>query len=83
MTRADLGGQGSPFTTKFLENIQDDATSSSETLFGSEEGESLSVGEKKTLDAVAEALARMGRAKRVGLSLKDKAGFIKAWARHR
>lgn len=83
VTKADLAGQKSPYTTKFLGNIHDDATSSSDTLLGSEEGESLSVGEKQTIDAVAEALARMGRVKRVGLSLKDKAGFIRAWTRHR
>lgn len=83
VTRAGLAGHKSPHATKFLGHIHDDATSSSETLLGSEEGESLSVGEKQTIDAVAEALARMGRVKRVGLSLKDKAGFIKAWTRHR
>lgn len=83
MTRADLAGQKSPHATKFLGHLHDDATSSSETLLRSEEGENLSVGEKQTIEAVAEALARMGRVKRVGLSLKDKAEFIKVWTRHR
>lgn len=62
---------------------QDDTASSTDTLLGSEEGESMSVDEKKVLDVVAEALARMGRVKRVGLSLEDKASFIKAWMRRR
>ena len=37
--------------------------------------------EKKVLDRVADALARLGRVKRVGLGVKDKDGFVKAWTR--
>lgn len=83
VTRADLAGQKSPHTTKFLANTYDDTTSSSDTLLGSDEGENLSVIEKQTIDAVAEALARMGRVKRVGLSLKDKSEFIQTWTKYR
>ena len=83
MTRADLAGQKSSNAIKSLGSTHDDATSSSDTLLGSGEGESLSVGEKQTLNAVAEALARIGRVKRVGLSLTDKAEFIKKWTRSR
>lgn len=83
VTTADLVRQRSPYPNKVLGNTLDDATSSSDTLFGSEESGSLSIREKQTLDAVAEALARMGRIKRVGLSLRDKAEFIKAWTRRR
>lgn len=35
--------------------------------------------EQKLLDRVAEALARLGRVKRVGLTLKEKKQFVKAW----
>lgn len=45
-----------------------------------EDGE-VSVEEQKVLDKVAEALARLGRSKRVGLTLKDKAAFVEAWRR--
>lgn len=83
VTRADLADQKSSYPIKILRNTHDDTTSSSDTLLGSEEGGSPGLGEKETLDAVAEALARMGRVKRVGLTLKDKAEFIKAWTRHR
>lgn len=82
VTTSDPISQKSPYTTRFLRNIHDDTTSSSETLIGSEEGEILSIGEKQKIDTVAEALARIGRAKRVGLSLRDKEGFIKAWTKH-
>ncbi|KAL2142563.1 hypothetical protein VTI28DRAFT_1009 [Corynascus sepedonium] len=37
--------------------------------------------EQQLLDRVGEALARLGRAKRVGLTLKEKKGFLNAWAK--
>lgn len=37
--------------------------------------------EQKVLDKVAEALARLGRSKRVGLTLRDKSAFVEAWRR--
>ena len=41
----------------------------------------VTVEEQKVLDKVAEALARLGRSKRVGLTLKDKSAFVEAWRR--
>ncbi|KAI3391464.1 hypothetical protein diail_7326 [Diaporthe ilicicola] len=35
--------------------------------------------ERRVLDRVAEALARLGRNKRVGLTVEDKAKFVEAW----
>lgn len=37
--------------------------------------------EQKVLDRVAEALARLGRVKRVGLTLKEKKAFVAAWTK--
>ena len=73
------------FATNFLDSLQDDAASrsSSETLLGSEEGEVKNAAEKRVLDRVAEALARLGRVKRVGLGVKEKQEFIKAWTKQR
>ena len=62
------------------QRIGEDRASSSDTLIGSEEGEAMSAAEKRLLDRVAEALARLGRVKRVGLGVNDKKGFIMAWA---
>ena len=59
----------------------DDRVSSSDTLLGSEDTESTSSAERRVLEKVAEALARLGRAKRVGLSVKDKDAFVKAFTR--
>ena len=66
--------------------VQNDAfraerTSSSETLLGSEDGEGMTASERRVLDRVADALARLGRVKRVGLGVTDKQGFVKAYAK--
>ncbi|KAM3502761.1 hypothetical protein MY10362_004632 [Beauveria mimosiformis] len=39
--------------------------------------------EQRVLDGIAEALARLGRVKRVGLTVEDKAAFVKALNRKR
>ncbi|RYO95643.1 hypothetical protein DL766_005077 [Monosporascus sp. MC13-8B] len=49
---------------------------------GEHEGD-LTPEEKSVIDHVGEALARLARNKRVGLSLCDKAGFVEAWNRGR
>lgn len=61
--------------------VYDDRVSSSDTLLGSEDIDSTNSAERKVLDKAAEALARLGRVKRVGLSLKDKEAFVKAYLR--
>lgn len=61
--------------------VYDDRVSSSDTLLGSDDTDSTNSAEKKVLDRVAEALARLGRVKRVGLGLKDKEAFIKAYTK--
>ena len=65
------------------DSLREERASSSETLIGSEEGESMSAVEKRVLERVAEALARLGRVKRVGLGLKDKQSFVKAWTKQK
>ncbi|CAN8096038.1 unnamed protein product [Discula destructiva] len=47
---------------------------------GAEEVESeVSPEEQRVLDRIAETLARLGRNKRVGLTVSDKARFVEAW----
>lgn len=65
------------------EMLYDDRASSSDTLLNSEDAESMNAAEKRVLDKVAEALARLGRVKRVGLGLKDKDEFVKVWTKQR
>jgi 1-acylglycerol-3-phosphate O-acyltransferase len=42
-------------------------------------GGGMSMEEGKVLDKISEALARLGRVKRVGLTMKDKEAFVIAW----
>lgn len=63
--------------------LYDDGGSSSDTLLSSEDAETMSAAEKRVLDKVAEALARLGRVKRVGLGVKDKNDFVKVWSKQR
>ena len=75
-------GRGS-YSSNFLDALQDDTASSTDTLLGSEDGEGISVAEKRVLDKVADALARLGRVKRVGLGIKEKSDFVGIWTRQR
>lgn len=68
---------------KEREMLYEDRVSSSDTLLGSEDAESTNAAEKRVLEKVAEALARLGRVKRVGLGVKDKGEFVKAWTKQR
>ncbi|OJD36142.1 vacuolar protein sorting protein vps66 [Diplodia corticola] len=43
----------------------------------------LSPEEKKVLDRVGEDLARLGRVKRLGLGVREKSDFVKAWTKKR
>jgi hypothetical protein len=69
-----------------LENFGEDTavTSSSDAFLGRESGSGgVNAEEQKVLDKVGEALARLGRVKRVGLGVKDKMGFVAAWEKKR
>ena len=65
--------------TAQVEAIREDRGSSSDTLLGSEDGEGTKTSERRVLDQVADALARLGRVKRVGLGVEDKQNFIKSY----
>jgi hypothetical protein len=60
----------------------DEDNSSSASLLETTSTE-LNKEEKALLDHVGESLARLGRVKRVGLGVKEKADFVRAWTRHR
>lgn len=61
-----------------------DSASDAETLVGAEDSEGPQTKEERAfLDRIAEALARLGRVKRVGLGVKDKEDFIKMWSKRR
>jgi 1-acyl-sn-glycerol-3-phosphate acyltransferase len=75
---------------KYLANVLDQLaedsamTSSTDTLTSlSDQNGEVNAEEKRILDKVGEALARLGRVKRVGLTVRDKAAFVDAWSKRR
>lgn len=74
------------YMTNLLDTLGQDSatTSSTDTLTSmTEQSGDVTPEEKKVLDKVAEALARLGRVKRVGLTTKDKAAFVESWGKKR
>jgi hypothetical protein len=74
------------YLTNFLDTLGEDSamTSSTDTLTSlSDQPAEVNAEEKRILDKVGEALARLGRVKRVGLTVKDKAAFIDAWSKRK
>jgi hypothetical protein len=72
------------YLTNFLDALGDDSamTSSTDTLTSvAEQNGEVNAEEKRVLDKVGEALARLGRVKRVGLTVKEKAAFVEAWSK--
>lgn len=71
------------YLANFMETLGEDSamTSSTDTLTSiTEQNEGINAEEKRVLDKVGEALARLGRVKRVGLTVKDKAAFVEVWS---
>ncbi|OBT68329.1 hypothetical protein VE03_02299 [Pseudogymnoascus sp. 23342-1-I1] len=65
------------YLDNFLDLPGDDTTDSSSGI----RKRGVNAEEQKVLDQVGEALARLGRVKRVGLTVKDKAAFVEAWSK--
>jgi len=71
------------YSSNFLDTLQEDTTSSTDTLLVSDEADGITPAERRVLNKIAEALARLGRVKRVGLGVKEKSEFVRAWSRQR
>jgi hypothetical protein len=79
----ELSEKREKFLTNILDSLgEDSATTSSTETLGSLSDET-NVEEKRVLDKVGEALARLGRVKRVGLTVRDKTAFVEAWSRRK
>jgi 1-acylglycerol-3-phosphate O-acyltransferase len=82
---AEPAPKASSYKTNYFDSMSEDTASSAETLI-SEEAETqsrMAKDEKAFMDRVAEALARLGRVKRVGLGVKEKRYFVESWTRAR
>ena len=80
--RSSNGKNG--FETNFFDTLE---TSPAQKVAGESEGDDaqddMTEQERRLLDAVADALARLGRVKRVGLGVEEKREFVDAWRRGR
>ena len=70
-TASSLSTAKSTYNTNFLDTLDQDGQ------------EQVSASEKALLDNVGESLARLGRVKRVGLGVKEKEEFSRAWSKSR
>ena len=69
-------------SSNYSDTTADSATSDADTLVGSDVLEGpLTKDEKAFLDKIGEALARLGRVKRVGLGVKEKKDFVASWTK--
>jgi 1-acyl-sn-glycerol-3-phosphate acyltransferase len=70
---------------RYLTNVLDNLVHGPATTSGADVPPGLSgkitAEERRTLDKVGEALARLGRVKRVGLTVRDKVDFIEAFSK--
>ena len=65
-------------------DVGNEASSDAETLVGSEDPEGPQTREERAfMDKIGEALARLGRVKRVGLGVKEKQDFVNTWTKTR
>ena len=64
-------------------NLLDDLHSLKEKKVDDGSSDALSAEETVVLDRIGEALARLGRVKRVGLGVDDKSRFVKVWTKKR
>lgn len=75
------------YHTNFLDSLQSEdsaMSSSTDTLTSQiEQNTSQTADDRVLLEKIGDALARLGRVRRVGLDVKDKIAFVEAWVRHR
>ena len=75
-------GRRNGYNTNYLDDMDGIASDATTLVEGDDNEDSptrLSREERRFLDQVGEALARLGRVKRVGLGVKEKIGFLKTW----
>lgn len=84
------GAQPNSYATNFFDQFQREGKTAAkevaagrEVMNGGAQGEGdkarLTAEERRVLDRVGEALARLGRVKRVALNVKDKGDFVRLW----
>ena len=76
--------KASGYNANYFDSMADSGTSDADTVVeGENQDEPTTRDEKAFLDRVAEALARLGRVKRVGLGVRQKRDFVTSWSKTR
>ena len=85
LSRSGRFAKTSSYEAVSVDPKQEDISSSVETLIAedSQAPGAMTKEEKAFLDKVAEALARLGRVKRVGLGVREKRDFVWSWTKSR
>ncbi|KAK8137250.1 hypothetical protein PG984_005190 [Apiospora sp. TS-2023a] len=81
VTNRDIAGSSADSSREMSRVNSSESSDDDDDYFGPGE-EKPTPDQYRVLDRVGEALARLGRNKRVGLTLKDKAAFIEAWSKN-
>lgn len=81
--RPSINGRSgsSGYDTNFFDTLDSPSVGIASADGDTDENQDMSEPEKRVLDAVADALARLGRVKRVGLGVEEKTKFVEAWSR--
>jgi len=81
------GKQGNAYDTNYFDEMDRDEMRERSGLANgndsADEDDEISSEERRVLDQIGEALARLGRVKRVNLGVKDKQKFVATWSKGR
>ncbi|MBA7492103.1 hypothetical protein ES702_02652 [subsurface metagenome] len=77
--RRGSAGKTNGFETNFFDTLNSSPAGRLSESSDDSEADGVDEKEKQVLDAVADALARLGRVKRVGLGVEEKHRFVEAW----
>ena len=85
-SRARVGGRVSNggrvgYDTNYFDTLDSSPAQKVAGDVDADEQDDMTEPQRRLLDVVADALARLGRVKRVGLGVGEKKGFIEAWNR--
>lgn len=69
----------SSYGTNYFDTLQEDALISSDALLGGDADSPLTREQRDLLEQVGEAMAKLGRIRRVGLGVKEKQDFVRVW----
>ncbi|KAF2086400.1 putative vacuolar protein sorting protein Vps66 [Saccharata proteae CBS 121410] len=72
-----------PYDANYFDKINYGNGGGDGVLNGHDDDDGLAEDERKLLDRVGEDLARLGRVKRVGLGVREKSEFVRAWTKKR